>query len=215
VVNELDLLNGETIVPVEHGSVLVDESNYAQLSGLHGGRNTITVLVESFAPDPAVRSVRVLPGSGVYSTPLGPSDLSIALPSTVRVAEGADVKTTVTLRNAGDAARRTILRIGGSNSTFAVVGKRAFSVGTVPTAAARRVAVTVHGSRAGRGTLEAVAKSAGGEPEASSEVVVFRYRNSAGATSLAIGLIALATLGAVGVLLRWRRPASQGPPRSN
>jgi hypothetical protein len=201
VVNELDLLHGETIVPVDRSPVSIDESNYAQLEGLHGGRNTIAVTVEVFGTHPALRWVNVLPGSGVYATPIGPADLHIQLPTKILVAEGNTTNVRVILRDTGDAARRAQLRVSGYGSVFRLIGARTFDAGTVDPSHPKQVQIALRGGRAGRGTLEAVAKSTGGEPEAASEVVVFRYGRSAGATLMAGGLIALGTLGAIGLVM--------------
>jgi hypothetical protein len=94
-------------VPVHGRTEPIDESNYAQLKGLHGGENTITVKVEGFGAKPLVPSVSVLPGSGLYETPRGPSALSLRVSRSLRIASGETIRLPITLLDSGDDARGT------------------------------------------------------------------------------------------------------------
>jgi hypothetical protein len=191
VIDELDLLQGETVLPVRQRQAAVDESNYVQLEGLRGGENTITVKEEGFGAKPLVSAVSVLPGSGLYETALGPSALSIHLPQTVRIRRDSAVWFPVTLIDTGDDARHTRVSISSSSPLVRISGPSGVEVGTVQAHRPRRIGFTLQGVQTGAATLMVSASSTASQPEASTQVVVYRYARSAAVVVLVSALMFL------------------------
>jgi hypothetical protein len=172
IIEELDLLHGETILAVRGGRALIDESNYVQLRGLHGGKNTIAVTEEGFGARPLVSSVRLLEGSGLCEAGLGPSTLSISGPMTIRVARGSTVHLPVTLVDRGDDARTTHVSIATSSSRVGIGAPLSADVGTAAEHRPRRVVFTLRDVQTGAATVTVTGSSTASKPEAATEVVV-------------------------------------------
>jgi hypothetical protein len=204
VINELDLVQGEVILPVLRRQVSIDESNYAQLEGLHGGDNTITVKEEGFGSTPLVSSVGVLPGTGLYETALGPSTLSIRAPTSVQVLVGKTARLPLTLVDSGDDARHVRLNVLSESSIAKINGAARAYVGTVSHRAPRKIEFTVRGTRVGLDTVTLSALSNASQPEAAVRVVVYRNARPTAAVLAASALLLLPA--AAFLVLALRRP---------
>lgn len=189
VIEELDLLGGATVFLVRDRMASVDESNYAQLRGLRGGENTITVQELGLGATPLVSSVVVLPGSGLYATSFGPSALSIHVPRTVHIRQGEATRLPVTLIDTGDDARHTHVSISSGSPLVEIDGRSGAEVGTVPAHRPAGIDFTMRGVRAGTARVTVSASSAASQSEASTEVTVYRNGRSTAAVLIASVLL--------------------------
>jgi hypothetical protein len=134
----LDLLQGYQKSTTRALAVHVDEWNYGQISGVHPGINDL--VVSTNANGALIRSVTVLPGTGVYVTRLGPSQLTLHAPQRV-TATGSAVTVPVSLVDTGDTARRVVVHVVTDPAFVTVRGSAARRVGDVTPSAAIRLTV--------------------------------------------------------------------------
>jgi hypothetical protein len=178
VIDELDLVNGDTLVPTRGRRVIVDERNYVQLQAVRGGSNSVSVDVQAARPDSAVASVTALPGSGLYTTQLAPASLQLRAPREVRVRQGGTAVVEVALIDSGDSSRGTRVAISGAVGVARVLGAPIVRVGTVSSQRPTSIRFTIRGAKAGVARAVFLAASSSGQEHAFSNVVV--YRQAAG-----------------------------------
>jgi hypothetical protein len=204
VIDELDLLQGDIVFRARRPRTSIDESSYAELRGLRGGENTITIKEEGFGDKPLVSAVTVLPGSGLYEAKVGPSALSVRAPQHVRVQRGEVVRYVVAMADTGDDARHTRVNISSSSRLVAIVGHAAVEVGAVSEHRPVLLGFTLRGVQTGTADVTVSAFSQTSQPTATSHVTIYGYRRSAAATLIASG--ALFVPAAAFLLLALRRP---------
>jgi hypothetical protein len=200
VIDMLDLLQGETRQASSSPLVHATESNYLQLTGVHGGPNTLSVRVDSFGRDSVVDSARILPGTGIYATAKAPSNVSVKIPRAVRIRSGQAVSFPVRLVDAGDDARNVNITVSVSGAQVQLE-HTSYRVAAVTATRPRTIDIKLRARRPGRGTLKISALSSGNQAFGETTLILYPYRRS----RLAVIIVCIAVFLPATVVLGWRR----------
>lgn len=185
LLNELDLIRGETVIHPTQTTVSWDEMNYAQIAGLRAGPGRIAIVLEGFGAAPILTDVTVLPGTGLYETNTGPPSVSVKMPKLVRLELGHTARIPVTVRDMGLGVRRTVLALSGGDGILRFSGPQSWRIGVVATGQQSARTVTVRAIKTGVTPLKASGQTSAGPLEGETQIEVFSYRGSRFASLLA------------------------------
>ena len=207
VIDQLDLLNGETLEPLQVPYTTADESNYVQLRSVHGGANRVRVEVAGFGAGPLVEAIRIHTESGLYATPLRPAKLALHASGPVDASPAHDRRLRVTVSDSGDDARDVVVDLASVPAWVRLGSARERRIGTVRPGHPRHLSFVIRPLRSGLARLAITAESAAGESDITIRLKVGAHRHARTALMALAGLLFLPAVG----LFAW---SLRAPPRS-
>jgi hypothetical protein len=195
------LLDGRVERTTSARTIEVRFRNYLQLAGVKPGRNLLTFQLERYG-DVKLRSVRILPDSGIEVSPLSPARvrLEVRLPEG-EVAAGDRFTVRYRLTNAGDRAAHDVVVLPTfPESALRVVGAPERRHEVLRSGQQTSGALTFEALAAGRFEVALAVRSSANRPAALIDIPV----RASGATASARGgiwvVVPLAALGAASLL---------------